>query len=182
MDSITFSTSMPVATTFQGLPAFSATRTIASYTSDTSCYYAGVRIYDNVDYFDANYTLLGSSILGLNQNGVVTTTIPVAASVHVGDTASFATMNVYKHTRYGDYGVYGSWVVSYIIEADTATTAIVNLITKGYEWDCIDRVSCPTPLVFTQQKRYRITAEGALTLISVDIQYSSGIHLLFTKI
>jgi hypothetical protein len=53
-----------------------------------------------------------------------------------------------------------------VIEADTATTAIANLISKKY--------NASNVLTSTEQDRYRIAADGSLTLISIDIQYANG--------
>jgi len=61
---------------------------------------------------------------------------------------------------------------SYVVEADTATTAIVNLIGKIY--------TAAGTLSATEQDRYRIAATGALVPVSADILYSTGTHLVFT--
>ena len=55
---------------------------------------------------------------------------------------------------------------SYVIEADTSTTAILNSISKVY--------SSTSILTYTEQDRYRMTSTGALTPISLDIQYANG--------
>ena len=66
-------------------------------------------------------------------------------------------------------------MLSYVVEADTANTAIVNLISKAYN-------TANQPL-FTQQGRYRIAADGTLSVMTIDIQYSttSTTHLIYTK-
>jgi len=93
--------------------------------------------------------------------------------VAVGNTAQFAVADVYtsntKATRIGTTNI------SYVIEADSATTAIVNVIAKRY--------NTSSQLLFTQQTRYRINASGQLTALSKDVQYSttSTAHLLWTK-
>lgn len=53
--------------------------------------------------------------------------------------------------------------VSHVIEADTATTAIVHLVYKDYDPSNV--------LQSTEQDRYRMAASGTLSLISVDLQY-----------
>jgi hypothetical protein len=65
--------------------------------------------------------------------------------------------------------------MSYLVEADSSTTAIVNVISKSY--DMSDQ------LLLNQQVRYRIDSAGALELVSIDAQYSttSTIHLVYTS-
>jgi hypothetical protein len=67
-----------------------------------------------------------------------------------------------------------SFTLSYVVEADTSTTAIVNLIAKSY--------NAAGTLIATEQDRYRITSTGALTPTSIDIQAANGstTHLVFT--
>lgn len=136
----------------------------------------------NAEYFfDTNYNLLGyDTASDVSNNGWesnhVTAIYPMATSVHVGDTAVFATLNTYQLTNnIWDIISSGNQTISYVIEADTATTAIANLITKGY--------NATNQLLFTQQMRYRVASNGTITLVSIDIQFSttSTMHLLFTK-
>ena len=58
------------------------------------------------------------------------------------------------------------------MEADTATTAILNLITKTYNTSGI--------LTLTEQDRYRVAADGTLTFISFDLQRSGTSTLRLT--
>jgi hypothetical protein len=51
------------------------------------------------------------------------------------------------------------------IEADGAGTAIVHLVVKSYD--------AAAQLLFTQQSRHRIAADGGLTLVSIDVQFST---------
>src|SRR5436309_1513447 len=69
----------------------------------------------------------------------------------------------------------GGGTVTYAIEADTATTAILNVIVKTYDTS--------NALQVTQQSRYRVAADGSLTVLTIDVQYSgpSTAHLLYTK-
>jgi hypothetical protein len=64
---------------------------------------------------------------------------------------------------------------TFVVEPDTANTAIVNQISKSYD--------AASQLQFTSQDRYRITSTGALTEISLDIQYAppTATHLVFRK-
>lgn len=119
----TISMGIPTATIFQGISGFSIADTLTvSTTGLTNC----ASDSNASIYFDTNYNYIGFNISSLNQYGLVSTITPVAASVHVGDTAVFANPLIHKHNSYGDYGIYGEQIISYVIEADTATTAIVG--------------------------------------------------------
>jgi len=122
--------------------------------------------------YDNNYSLLGTG--GVNNS--VGTFNPVSAlpstPVHVGDigilgTETFSTGSTSPTAS-------GTLYQSYIIEADTATTAIVNIISTTY--------NAANKLTLTEQDRYRIAATGALTPVSTDLQYAytSANHLLLT--
>ena len=91
----------------------------------------------------------------------------------MGDTAVYATLTTYTDST--KTVTTGQRILSYVVEADTADTAIVNLISKGY--------NTSNQLLFTQQSRLRISASGALTAVSIDVQYSttSTNHLVYTK-
>ena len=92
----------------------------------------------------------------------------IPTSVHVGDTGVAGTINEFTDSTKTTSA--GTEANSYVIEADTATTAIANLISSGRDSFNV--------LQFTEQDRYRIAANGNLTLISIDIQYASGTHLI----
>lgn len=156
------------ATTFEGVPALSATATLTlSYTNctpaSTAVTYTG--------YFDTNYNPLGMNSVGVNY-GVYTTPLVIPASVTVGGTGTLATQALYTNSTKAISN--GSINQSYVVEADTSTTAIVNLIAKIYNASGI--------LTATEQDRYRVTSTGALTPVSIDIQYANGStnHLVFT--
>jgi len=61
---------------------------------------------------------------------------------------------------------------SYVIEADTATTVILNLITKTF--------NSSGNVTLTEQDRYRVAADGSLTFISFDLQRSGTSTLRLT--
>jgi hypothetical protein len=69
----------------------------------------------------------------------------------------------------------GRYDFSYVIEPDTANTAIVNLTLKDYD--------AANTLISTQQNRFRLAMTGALVPISVDaVLYSTNpvTHLVWT--
>jgi hypothetical protein len=88
----------------------------------------------------------------------------IPSSVTVGATGILGTQTLYTNSTKttGE----GTIAVSYVVEADTASTAIVNVIAKIY--------NIAGTLTATEQDRYRITSTGALTPTSVDIQYANG--------
>ena len=98
---------------------------------------------------------------------------PIPASVRVGDTAQISVLNVYTDSTKST--LHSRHEMSYIIEQDTASTALFNLITKAY--------GAQNLLIATQQTRFRIASDGSLSLISIDLQYSapSMMHLVMTK-
>jgi hypothetical protein len=122
-------------------------------------------------YFDSNYEPLGVNSVGVNY-GVYVPTPNLPTSVKVGDTGIVGTMNLYTNSTKSTNN--GTSLVSYIIEADTSSTAIVNVITKLYNTSQI--------LTATEQTRYRIDALGTFSPISTDIQYANGStsHLVLT--
>lgn len=127
----------------------------------------------STSYFDTNYLPLGSSKLP-SDYGVYLVPPTIPTSVKVGDVGVVGTQTIYFNSSKNSIPPIKATVVSsYIVEADTASTAIVNLITKRYHLG-----SSSQPL-FTEQARFRISSTGALTAMSVDIRYDSGLYLLF---
>lgn len=163
-------TSAPATTaaTFEGAPALSGTATLTlSYTNCTPATTAQT----SIGYFDSNYVPLGFNSVGVNY-GVYPTSPTIPTSVTVGGTATIGTENLYTDsTKTTSTGTISS---SYVVEADTSTTAIVNLIAKIY--------NAAGTLTATEQDRYRIDANSTLTPVSIDIQYAntSTNHLVFT--
>lgn len=119
-------------------------------------------------YFDSSYIPLGFNSPGVNYGVyLVAPTIPVSAVIGgANGTGVIGTETLYTDsTKTVGNGRIDS---SYVLEADTSTTAIVNLISKLY--------TSASVLSVTEQDRYRISATGALALVSIDLMYSTGIH------
>ncbi len=167
----TITTSSATASTFETITGFSAAQTVT--VNFTNCVPASNAVSGTI-YFDTNYTPLGSSIPGTEYVKFATLPPVIPASVKVGDTAVYATLNTYTNST--KTTATGQRLLSYVIEADTSNTVIANLISKGY--------NSANQLLFTQQGRYRVAADGTLTIISIDVQYSttSTNHLVYTKI
>ena len=154
--------------TFEGVAGFSAVGTLTT-SSATPCAASSATSFTS--YYDTNYLPLGFNSVGVNY-GVYLTPPVIPTSVMVGNTGIIGTVTLYTDSTktVGN----GRMDVSYVIEPDTASTAIVNLIGKVYN---------ATPaLIATEQGRYRIATTGALVPISTDIQYAtiSTRHLIFT--
>lgn len=118
-------------------------------------------------YYDASYTPVGITYPGSYAAYLAPASIP--ASVVVGDVGTIGTANSYQD--FTKSVALGKDVLSYIVEGDSASTAdaataIVNLVTKHFD--------ATNVLTSTTQVRYRIGANGALTLISIDIEGASG--------
>ena len=93
-------------------------------------------------------------------------------TVSVGGTAIIGTENLYTNSSKTQGN--GTVLISYVVLADTPSTAIINLIGKVYNPSGI--------LTSTEQNKYRIDASGTLVPISTDIQYAntSTLHIVFT--
>ena len=166
----TFTNGAATAASFQSVTGFSVAQTAT--VNLTNCTPA-TNAVTGTGYYDANYSPLGSQILGTEFTKYAALPPPIPASVKVGDTASYATLNTFTDSTMTT--ATGQRFISYVIEADGANTAIANLIIKSY--------NPAGQLLFTQQSRFRIAADGTLTTVSIDVQYSttSTTHLLYTK-
>ena len=156
-------------TTFEGAPAFVATQTMSVALSNCTPATTAVSV---LGYYDSNYTPSGVVVPGVEYASFLSKPQSLPDAVKVGDTAVFATLTVYSSSA--KTTITGQRVLSYVIETDTATTAIVRLIIRSY--------SATNALQFTQQSMYRIGEDGSLTILSIDIQYSGGstTHLIYT--
>ena len=167
--SATQTRSAAAAATFEGVPGVSTTTTLTgSYSNCTPASFAST----GISYYDTNYKPLGAVTPGTDY-AVYTTSSDLPTSVKVGDTAQFGSIDVYSSST--KQIKTGTRTLSYAVEADTSSTAIINLIAKGY--------NASNQLLYTQQTRYRINTSGQLTVVSLDIQYSttSTSHMVWTK-
>ena len=160
------------STTFEGATALSASQMATVNFSNCT---PSLSTASGTNYFDSNFALLGSTVTGVEYakfaNGTTPTALPTGAKV--GDTGTLSTLTTY--TDASKSTVTGSRTVTYAMEADTATTAILNVIVKTFDTS--------NALQVTQQSRYRVAADGSLTVLTIDVQYSgtSTAHLVYTK-
>jgi hypothetical protein len=157
-------------TTFEGVGAISNVGTVTwtmtvctpSTLADTTTYYS-----------DANYIPIGyDDTAGGGDYAVYLTTPTVPTSVKVGDTGTIGTRTLYSSSAKTIST--GTVVLSYIVEADTASTAIINLIAV--------KKNSSNVVTSTIQSRTRINSAGGSTLLSDDVQQANGstLHYVVT--
>lgn len=163
----TYTSTVPIAASFEGVDGrLSVTSTQTINFSDCTPYYISASA---TNYFDINYLPLGSSING-GDYGVFLIPPSIPTSVRVGDSGTLGTRQYY--TDSSKLTGTGREVISYSIEPDTATTAIVNMINRSY--------SATGDLLATGNDKYRIMADGTLVPISSDILEAGSLHLILT--
>jgi hypothetical protein len=158
---------------FEGVSAVAA---VSTQTFDVSNCTPAHTEATETEYFDADpnafYASLGSTIAG-SEYGVYQPAASFPVSVRVGDApGTYGTELLYSDSS--KVALTGRAVRTWRIDADTASTAFVTLTTQ---------VLGPTSLVeTTQQSRYRIAADGVLSILSVDIQVAGAnpLHLTLT--
>ncbi len=99
--------------------------------------------------------------------------VVLPSSVKVGDSGTVGTLNIYGTIDFKKDNIsQGKIDVTYQVEPDTGSTALINIISKSY--------SATGTLLFTDQTRYRIDSSNTLTLHSIDQQESgaSGIKIV----
>jgi len=167
----TVSYAAAVGATFEGQPALKNTITISGNVAaggNTAPY-----AFTGEDYFTTNYDPLGSSGAGGVDYCVAQNNQTYPSTVKVGDTATIGTDNCYADSTKN--AQIENDVNSYLVEADSATSALVNLITNTY--------SLTSTLQSTAQTRFRIDQNGNANLVSVtftDYTASPATVLTFT--
>jgi hypothetical protein len=154
-------TSAPATTpaTFEGQAALSSVSTLTITTLASPGCNPVNTVQTSTDFFDSNFVPLGDAVAGGDYSLFQTPPL-IPTSVKVGDTGTIGTENSFTDST--KTTATGKTVLSYVIEADTATTAIVNVIATFSD--------AAGNLTSTQQSRARITNIGALTPISVIAQ------------
>jgi len=167
---ITYST--PVPDSFETVQGYSVTQTASA--TYTNCAPSPITV-TVTNHYDTHYTLIGTTSSG----GQYVRFVPPApaalpTSVKVGDTGTMVTMNTY--TSSSQTILTGKRVLSYEIEPDTASTAIFDLITQDFDTNDVVKI--------TEHSLYRMAADGTLTLLYIDVQYSppDSRHLLYTRV
>ena len=148
------------STTFNGSPSVSGTR--LSTITLSNCTPALIS-ETSTNYYDSSYSPLGYAYQGGNYAKYATpVTIPTAAKV--GDVVILGTISLFTDAAFTIPN--GHVDETYVMEADTATTAIINITDKTYNTSNV--------LTSTEQDRYKVAADGTLTPYSLDVQYANG--------
>lgn len=158
------------ATTFEGTAALSAVS--VSTIALTNCTPAS-NASTSTEYYDSNYMPRGSNVTG-GSYSVWLTPPSIPTTVTVGATGIVGSETYYTNNTKATLD--GRTDYSYVVEADTANTAIVNLVSKRYDQS--------GQLLHTSQSRRRIDATGTtFPYVSSDIQYAttSTLHLVFRR-
>lgn len=156
----TTNTPATTGTTFEGTAALSST-SVDTMTL-TNCTPAST-VNTETDYYDSNYMPVGYSVLG-DEYAVWTTMATLPTAAKVGDASVIGSANIYSNNTKSIRT--GKQDATLVIEADTSTTAIANIVLKYY--------TAADVLKQTQQRRFRVAPDGSLTLISIDVQFANG--------
>lgn len=148
------------STTFEGQAALVNVGTITGSETVTNTATGQTQTVPLADtsqsYNTTNYVPLGHS--SSTEYMVMQGTAIIPSTVKVGDTAVVGT-----YTRYTDStksSALGTDKESYVVEADTANTAILNIIDKEYALD--------NTLTSTSEERWRFDALGTATFVSIN--------------
>jgi hypothetical protein len=130
-------------------------------------------------YFDATTFAPFGYIGGTAYNGATSyqstfrefsTRVVLPSAIKVGDAGIVGSVMTYNISNFKKYGTpQGQTDVTYLVEADTSSTALVNIISKVYDAN--------GKLTLVDQTRYQIDVGNNLTLSSIDQQYSDSLSL-----
>lgn len=156
----TDSSSAPFGGTFEGQPSlvknFATTYTITNGTINVPLFETSTA------YYDSNYYLLGGK--GSNYYTVATQKYIYPQYSKVGDTGPLGVLTIYSNSTKST--ILGISRASYVFESDTATTAIMKLISVSY--DATGNSVAATTTAF------RVSSAGSYTLLTSVTFYVSG--------
>jgi hypothetical protein len=160
-------TSTLTAANFNGVTALRQTTTVAGNATigTTNIPLAST----DYDYLDSNYNYLGSD--GGNEYRIVAGAYNIPTVVRVNDTGTFGTEN--RYTNSTKSVSLGTSTRTYAIEADTASSAILKLISTNR--------SASNALEYTAVQSIRIYSNGSYKrLSSVETDYKDKYTMTFT--
>lgn len=153
------------STTFEGQAALSATSMLnINYANCTPATISST----STTYFNTNYAPLGASS---DKYLVYTGTFNAPTTARVGDVGIIS--NLSRYTNSSKTTQDGTGQLSYVVEADTADSAFITVVTKSY--------TMGNSLELTQLTKYRINSSSQLTLVSITIQYANGVNIVMTR-
>ena len=169
--SASITTAAAATANFEGVAGFGAGTTISI--TFTNCTPAS-NVSTSTTYYDSSYAPLGSVTPNTEYARYQALPSPIPVNVKSGDTAILATLDTY--TSSSKTTKTGQRVVSYLVEPDSTSSVFVIVIAKSF--------NTSNQLLFTQQTKYRLTGGGVLTVVGIDVQYSttSDNRLIYTKI
>lgn len=153
------------STTFENQPALSSTAMLnISYTNCTPAIISST----TTNYTDTNYVPLG--VVG-DKYIVYSGIFNVPSTARVGDVGIIA--NALRYPNSSKTMQDGTAQISYVVDADTESTAMITVVTKAY--------NSSNSLESTQLTKYRINSSNVMSLVSLTIQYSSGVNVVLTR-
>jgi len=166
----TFSiTDSPAAkTTWNGQPVYAVGTT--EIVSIPNCAIGISGTQTSITYYDMNFVEVAKSHSDGSYSEYVKTSQPNA--VKVGDSGILGTWTHWNNTSKSVK--YEIDVISYSVEADTATSMIFNLIDRTYP-------ASNNQLEITSQLRYRLNSSGILEWYSVTVDFANNKGHLFLQ-
>lgn len=160
------------ASTFEGVVGVSAAQ-ISTATlnncSPASSSSTGTTFYNNA------YANIGLAVFGAEYAVFQSPPTPLPANVTIGSAGDIVTLITYADSTKAART--GTRLISYSIDADgtSTTSALFNLTTRSY--------NLANQLLSTQISRYRMSANGTLTLVTISYDFNTTprLQLLFTK-
>jgi hypothetical protein len=157
--SVTVTQSTPTTSTFEGQTALLNTQ---SMTGTVTVVGISVPITSTAQIFSTtNYAPLGE--VSSDSYYVMQGTPTMPSTGKVGDAALIGTYDVFTDSTKST--LLGTAKISYALEADTANTAIINLIEDDYDTSNI--------LITSTQTRWRIDSSGNVAFVSIRLTGST---------
>ena len=151
--------------TFENQSALSSTSMFnINYTNCTPAIISST----TTNYTDTNYVPLGVSG---EKYIVYTGGFNVPSTARVGEVGIIG--NALRYTSSSKTIQDGTAQLSYVVEADTESTALITVSTKTY--------SISNSLESTQLTKYRINSSNTMSLVSMTIQYATGANVVLTR-
>ena len=155
--------------TFEGAAALQSD--VAQTSSRNNC--APQTVVSNTTTFLDPVTFLPLGSVTTGSEYVVAQARPAALplTVKVGEKAAVVGFDVYSDSTKAT--LLGTRSATFTITSDTASTAFLTIITNDFSGSSLQS---------TQQTTYRMSIDGSLVLVSVDVVTITGTHLLLTRI
>lgn len=153
------------STTFESQSALSSTSMLnINYTNCSPATISST----TTGYTDINYVPLGVSG---DKYIVYTGGFNAPSTARVGDVGIIG--NALRYTNSSKTTQDGTAQLSYVVEADTESTALITVATKTY--------NISNSLESTQLTKYRINSSNTMALVSITIQYANGVNIVLTR-